>query len=64
MQGVHFVTDSNNKKIAIQIDLKTLERYEQEIEDLLDTIIAESKDDEDSIPFDEVLNDLKKDGKL
>lgn len=48
MKGVSFVTDDNNKRIAVQIDIETLQDKQEEIEDLLDVIIAESRlEDED-----------------
>ena len=64
MKGINFITDDKNKKIAVQIDLKTLEKYEQQVEDLLDVIIAESRQDEESIPWEEAVKSLKKKGKL
>ena len=64
MKGINFITDDKNKKIAVQIDLKTLEKYEQQVEDLLDVIIAESRQDEESIPWEKVVKSLKKKGKL
>lgn len=64
MKGVNYVTDASNKKVAVQIDLKLLEKYDEEIEDLLDGIIAESRKDEERKPLDKVINSLKKKGKL
>ena len=48
----------------MQIELKTLEKYEQQIEDLLDVIIAESRRDEESISWEKAVKSLKKKGKL
>lgn len=64
MKGVNYVTDASNKKVAVQIDLKLLEKYDEEIEDLIDGIIAESRKDEERKPLDKVINSLKKKGKL
>ena len=64
MKGVRFITDTNNKRVGVQIDMKTLSEYEKEIEDLLDIIIAESRRDEEKIPISEVKRQLKKAGKL
>ena len=58
------MTDENNRKTAVVIDLKTIERYEEEVEDLLDCIIAEARRDEEKVPLNEVINNLKKLGKL
>jgi len=64
MKGVNYVTDLSNKKVAVQIDLKLLEKYDEEIEDLIDGIIAESRKDEEKIPLEEVIKGLRKKGKL
>jgi hypothetical protein len=64
MKGVNYVTDASNKKVAVQIDLKLLEKYDEEIEDLIDGIIAESRKEEERKPLDEVIKSLKKKGKL
>ncbi len=64
MKGVYFITDDNNKKIAVQIDLKILERYEQEIEDLLDVIIVESRKQEESVGWAMVKKQLRKKKKI
>ena len=64
MKGVSYVTDENNKKVAVQINLKVLEQFNEEIEDLLDGIIAESKKDEERVPLKNVIATLKKKGKI
>jgi hypothetical protein len=64
MKGVSYVTDSNNKKVAVQIDLKLLEKFDQDMEDLIDGIIAESRREEEKKPLAEVLKGLKRKGKL
>ncbi len=64
MKGVSYVTDSSNKKVAVQIDLKLLEKYDDEMEDLIDGIIAESRREEEKKPLAEVIKGLKRKGKL
>ncbi|MBX9782978.1 MAG: hypothetical protein K2X48_06780 [Chitinophagaceae bacterium] len=64
MKGVTYLTDEQNKKVAVQIDLKVLESYDDEIEDLLDGIPAESGKDEERVPLSKVISNLKKKGKL
>lgn len=64
MKGVNYITDDKNKTIAVQIELKTLESYEEEVADLIDVIIAESRCDEPKRSWDEVRKSLKKKGKL
>jgi hypothetical protein len=63
-EGVSFVTNDKNEKVAVQIDLKILARYDEDVEDLLDGIIAESRKDEKKVPLEEVIKGLKKAGKL
>jgi hypothetical protein len=60
MKGISFVTNDKNEKIAVQIDLKALEKYQETMEDLLDGIIAESRKDEEKIPLEDFLNKLSK----
>jgi len=64
MKGVRYITDSKNRKKSVVIDLKTIEKYEENIEDLFDVIIAESRKDESSVSFDDVKKKLKSKGKL
>jgi len=64
MKGVNYVTDASNKKVAVQIDLKLLEKYDEELEDLIDGIIAESRMEEERKPLNEVIKGLRKKGKL
>jgi hypothetical protein len=64
MKGVSYVTDDSNKKVAVQIDLKLLEKYDDEMEDLIDGIIAESRKDEQKKPLGDVIKSLRRKGKL
>lgn len=64
MKGVSYITDSRKRVKAVQIDIKTIQKYDEHIEDLLDVIIAESRRDEPSISFDKVVKSIKKKGKL
>lgn len=64
MKGVTYVTDDKNRKVAVQIELKLLEKYDEEIEDLIDGIIAESRKTEERVPLDKVIKGLKRKGKL
>ena len=64
MKGISYITDNYHKMKAVIIELKTLEKYEEQIEDLLDIIISESRKDEAKIPIEEVKRQLKMTGKL
>jgi hypothetical protein len=64
MKGVSYITDSQSRRRAVVIDLKTLEKFNNQVEDLLDSIIAESRAQEPSVPWTTVKKRLKKRGKL
>jgi hypothetical protein len=63
MKGVNYITDSKNRKKSVIIDLKLLEEYNEHIEDLFDIIVAESREDDEDVPFEEAVKELKKAGK-
>jgi hypothetical protein len=54
MKGVTYITDDKNRKKAVVIDMKTLIQYDEQIEDLLDGIIAESRKDEPTIAWEDL----------
>lgn len=64
MKGISYITDDKNRRKALVIDLKTFKKNEEEIEDLLDVLIAESRKEEDSVPFEQVMKLLKKKAKI
>ncbi len=64
MRGVHFITNHKNERIAVQIDLKTLQQHQEEVEDMLDMLIVESRKHEPSKSWEEVKMALQKKGKL
>ena len=64
MKGIRYITDSKNRKKSVVIDLKTIEKYDENIQDLFDVIIAESRKDEPSASWEDVKKKLKSKGKL
>ncbi|HTA84173.1 MAG TPA: hypothetical protein VK783_14610 [Bacteroidia bacterium] len=60
MKGITFIKDETHNKRLVQIDLNTLEKYEEKMEDLFDVIIAESRKDEESVSWEKVKKQLKK----
>ncbi len=64
MKGVSYIMDDSNHRTAVVIEMKTLERYQEDLEDFLDGILAESRKDEEKVPLEKVVSDLKKAGKL
>ena len=61
MEGIHYVTDDKNRKIAAQIDLK---KYGELWEDFLDVVESEARKNEDTITLDELKSELKASGQL
>ena len=61
MEGIKYLVDATNKRVAVQIDL---EKYGELIEDMLDVIEAEEHKDEETITLEELKAELKKEGKL
>ncbi|RED98912.1 hypothetical protein [Marinoscillum furvescens] len=61
MEGINFLTNENNERVAVQINLDT---HGKLWEDFYDCLIAENRKNDDRLPFDEVVSDLKKSGKL
>ena len=61
MEGIHYLTNDKNEKIAVQIDLS---KYGDLWEDFYDTLISELRKDEEDISWEEAKASLKKDGKL
>lgn len=64
MKGVSYITNKKNQKTAVIIDLKTLKKYEEQLEDLFDMVIAESRAEEPSVSWETIKRNLKKKGKL
>jgi hypothetical protein len=61
MKGVHFVTDSDGKAVAVQIDI---EQWGELWEDMYDRMLIEQRKNEDSVPWNDVKRELHALGKL
>ena len=64
MEGVQFLTNEKNERIAVQIDLKSLGKHRMEIEDFLDAIVAQSRVGEETVTWETAKKELKEAGKL
>ena len=64
MKGVSFLTNEKNERVAVQIDLQVLEQHQQEIEDYLDGVLAESRADSEALSWEVAKQMLKDSGKL
>lgn len=61
MKGITFLTNDQDQKVAVQIDL---EKYGELWEDFYDVLVSESRKDEESVPLDDAIKGLKEEGKL
>jgi len=61
MEGINYLTDDKNEKVAVQIDLRM---YGELWEDFYDSLISEMRKDEEKIPLEKVISDLRANGKL
>jgi hypothetical protein len=63
MKGVHFVTDAEGKKIAVQLDLK---EWGELWEDIYDSMLVEERrsEREPTTPLEEFIAELERDGEL
>ena len=65
MEGVTILKDETLNKRYVQIDLELINNHDsEEILDLIDVIIAESRKDEDTVTLEELTEELKRAGKL
>lgn len=61
MTGIQYVTGEQGRKVAVQIDLRQYAHLWEEFEDVL---VSKSRQDEESIPLDELEARLAQHGKL
>ncbi|MEK6782925.1 MAG: hypothetical protein AABY93_14600 [Bacteroidota bacterium] len=64
MKGISYLTDNKNRKKAVVIDLKTIEKDEESIHEFIDVLVAESRKNDKLIDWEDAKRQLKKAGKL
>ena len=64
MKGVSYLTDNKNRKKAVVIDLKTIEKDEESIHEFIDVLVAESRKNDELIDWEDAKRQLKKANKL
>ena len=64
MKGITYIKDKSNRKKAIVIELKIIKKNEEEIHELIDALVAESRSDDELISWEDAKKQLKKKGKL
>jgi len=57
MRGVHFVTDADGKKIAVQLDL---EEWGELWEDIYDGMLLREREGQPTRPFAEFVDELER----
>lgn len=53
------MTDENNRRTAVQIDLKLFAQPQEDVEDLIDVLVAESRRDEPTSSLEDVLKRIE-----
>ena len=61
MEGIRYLVNEEQQPVAVQIDL---EKYGELWEDFYDVLVAQARRQEESIPLEEVIEELKASGKL
>ncbi len=64
MKGVNYITDEKNRKKAVVIDFEVWKKYEEQLEDIFDGIIASERKNEPLVSWEQVKKNLRKKGKL
>jgi len=64
MKGVSFIEDEKREIKSVVIDLKTIRKNHEEVHELIDTLVAESRKDDEAISWNEAKMQLAKKGKL
>lgn len=65
MKGVSFLTDETKHKRYAQLDLDVIANFDDnELEDILDIIVAEARKDDEKISLDDFGKELKDEGLL
>ncbi len=64
MKGVTILEDRSNKKRYLQIDIAELDKRREQIEDMMDGLIAEQRAGQPTISLEALERKLRKQGKL
>ena len=58
MKGIRYITDEKNRRKAVVIDIETITKHPEDVEDLLDTIVATSRRGESKRDWEDVKKEL------
>lgn len=59
MTGIKFITDDKGRRTDVVINFR---RYSKELEDFFDHLVFEERKQEEIVPFEKILDDLKQEG--
>lgn len=57
MTGIKFITDEKGRRTDVVINLR---RYSKELEDFFDHLVFEERKQEETVSFEKILEDLKR----
>jgi len=60
MTGIKFITDEKGRRTDVVINLR---RYSKELEDFFDHLVFEERKEEETVPFEKILDDLKQEAR-
>ena len=64
MKGVHIIFNETTKKRCVHIDMDVIDRKREELSDVLGMIIAESRKEDEMIPWEKAKKMLRRKGQL
>lgn len=64
MKGISYITDDTARRKAIVIDLDAIAGQEEELQELIDVLVAESRKDNELVDWQKAKEELRLQGKL
>lgn len=64
MKGITYITDKKQRVQSVVLDYKLFKNAGEELEDIFDVLVAEARKNEKNVPFETVIENLKRKGKL
>jgi len=64
MKGVNLIADDKSEVKSVMIDLKTIRNNHEDVHELIDTLVAESRKEDETISWDKAKKLLTQKGKL
>ena len=64
MKGITYITDKKQRVQSVVLDYKLFKNAGEELEDIFDVLVSEARKNEKNVPFETVIENLKRKGKL